>query len=78
MTTPTPITIPALNTIPVGTGAGFRMKRGASLRIVDILGHQSGDLMAFGDGDPSQPLSSGRTFDYLNRVYVRPSLWVMS
>jgi len=61
----------SLNIIQAGCGAGFRMKRGARLRIVDICGLQSGDLVAFCDGDSSEALSNGRTFDYLSRLYVR-------
>ena len=61
----------ALNIIDVGCGVGFRMKRGAQLRIVDVYGEQSGDLVAFRDGDAAEALSNGRTFDYLSRVYVR-------
>jgi uncharacterized protein YcgI (DUF1989 family) len=61
----------SLSMIEVGCGAGFRLKRGARLRIVDVHGQQSGDLMAFADGDASEALSNGRTFDYLSRLYVR-------
>jgi uncharacterized protein YcgI (DUF1989 family) len=61
----------SLSIIQVGCGAGFRMKRGQRLRIVDFCGQQSGDLVAFCDGDSSEALSNGRTFDYLSRLYVR-------
>jgi uncharacterized protein YcgI (DUF1989 family) len=61
----------SLNIIDVGCGVGFRMGRGAQLRIVDVYGEQSGDLMAFSAGDAAEALSNGRTFDYLSRVYVR-------
>jgi uncharacterized protein len=61
----------SLSIIEVGCGAGFRMKRGACLHIIDLYGQQSGDLIAFSDGDSSEPLSNGRTFDYLTRLYVR-------
>src|SRR5689334_14159594 len=60
----------SLSIINVGCGAGFRMKRGASLRIVDFCGQQSCDLVAFCDVDASEALSNGRTFDYLSRLYV--------
>ena len=61
----------SLSIIQVGCGAGFRMKRGERLRIVDFCGQQSGDLVAFCDGDSSEALSNGRTFDYLSRLYMR-------
>jgi uncharacterized protein len=61
----------SLSIIQIGCGVGFRMQRGARLRVVDICGQQSGDLVAFCDGDSSEALSNGRTFDYLSRLYLR-------
>jgi uncharacterized protein len=61
----------SLSIIQVGCGVGFRMQRGGHLRIVDICGQQSGDLVAFCDNDSSEALSNGHTFDYLSRLYVR-------
>src|SRR5262245_2364896 len=61
----------SLSVIQAGCGDGFRMRRGARLRIVDFCGRQSGDMVAFCDGDSSEALSNGRTFDYLSRLYVR-------
>jgi uncharacterized protein len=55
--------------IPAGTGVGFRMERGALLKILDPEGGQSGDLAAF-SSDGSERLSSGRTFDYGGKIYV--------
>ena len=49
--------------VSAGGGAGLRLKRGEQLRIVDIEGGQTGDLVAFST-DGKQRLSSGRTFDY--------------
>jgi uncharacterized protein len=55
--------------IPAGTGVGFRIERGALLKIIDPEGGQSGDLVAF-SVDGSERLSSGRTFDYGGKIYV--------
>jgi uncharacterized protein YcgI (DUF1989 family) len=55
--------------IAAGTGIGFRIERGALLKIIDPLGGQSGDLAAFSI-DGSERLSSGRTFDYCGKIYV--------
>jgi hypothetical protein len=55
--------------VSAGGGAGLRLKRGEQLRIVDIEGGQTGDLVAFST-DGKQRLSSGRTFDYGGKIYV--------
>jgi uncharacterized protein YcgI (DUF1989 family) len=55
--------------VPAGGGAGLRLKRGQELRIIDIEGGQTGDLVAFSI-DGKQRLSSGRTFDYAGKIYV--------
>jgi uncharacterized protein YcgI (DUF1989 family) len=49
--------------IPPQTGVAFEMKKGEVLRVVDIMGEQVSDLIAF---DPAgiETLSSGRTIDY--------------
>jgi len=57
-----------LITIPARGSAGFVMERGQRLRIVDIEGGQSGDLLAYRRGDAAEPLSNGRTFDYLGKI----------
>jgi len=50
-------------TIDAGSGASFSLKAKQTLRIIDPMGGQSGDLMAYGDGDITEWLSSGRSFD---------------
>ena len=62
--------------VPAGGGAGLRLARGQSLRIVDPEGGQSGDLMAF-SADGRERLSNGRTFDYGGKVYLSTgdALW---
>ena len=55
--------------IAAGSGVGFRIPRGALLKIIDPEGGQSGDLAAF-SADGSERLSSGRTFDYGGKIYV--------
>ena len=55
--------------IPAGGCAGFRLKQGECVRIIDPAGGQSGDLAAFST-DGSQRLSNGRTFDYGGKVFV--------
>jgi uncharacterized protein YcgI (DUF1989 family) len=52
------------------TGTAFELARGESLRVIDPLGEQVADLIAFARADPREWLSSGRTFDYNNTIYV--------
>ena len=53
--------------ISPGSGVGLRLARGEHLRIIDIEGGQTGDLMAF---SPSglERLSNGRSFDYNGKI----------
>ncbi|RYZ66532.1 MAG: urea carboxylase-associated family protein [Proteobacteria bacterium] len=52
------------------SGAGFEMKRGQILRIVDPEGEQVSDLFAFAAGDARCYLSSGRSLDYAGKLYL--------
>lgn len=55
--------------IAAGGGVGLRLNRGEQLRIIDLEGGQTGDLVAF-SADGRHRLSSGRTFDYGGKIYV--------
>ncbi|PNY80929.1 DUF1989 domain-containing protein [Deinococcus koreensis] len=55
---------PPVYRIPKQSGAGFTLKRGEVLAVIDPQGEQVSDLMAFAADTPSEWLSSGRTFDY--------------
>jgi uncharacterized protein len=52
------------------TGTAFEMAQGQSLRVIDIEGEQVADLMAFAREDKSEWLSSGRSIDYANSIYL--------
>ena len=52
------------------TGAGFTIKKGQLLKITDPQGEQVSDLTAFALEDKSEWLSSGRTIDYANTIYL--------
>ena len=52
------------------TGTAFIMVRGQLLRIIDPRGEQVSDLTSFALGEPAEWLSSGRTIDYANTIYV--------
>ena len=52
------------------TGTGLIVLRGQLLRIVDPTGEQVSDLISFAKDDPREWLSSGRTIDYANTIYL--------
>ncbi|HWU98273.1 MAG TPA: urea carboxylase-associated family protein [Oxalicibacterium sp.] len=52
------------------SGTAFKLKRGQRLRVIDPLGEQVSDLIAFAEHDLEEWLSSGRTIDYANTIYV--------
>lgn len=52
------------------SGTAFELRRGQSLRVVDLEGEQVADLTAFAQKDRQEWLSSGRSIDYANRIYL--------
>ena len=50
-------------------GRAFVMSRGDYLRVIDPLGEQVADFVAFARADQREWLSSGRTLDYNNTIY---------
>ncbi|MEO8563796.1 MAG: urea carboxylase-associated family protein [bacterium] len=52
------------------TGTGFVIRHGDLLRITDPLGEQVSDLTSFSRDDPREWLSSGRSIDYANTIYL--------
>ncbi|MBK1665839.1 urea carboxylase-associated protein [Rhodospirillum rubrum] len=56
--------------IPPRSGTAFRLAKGESLRVIDPEGEQVADLLAFNAEDVAEALSNGRTFDYLERIYL--------
>jgi len=52
------------------TGAAVEVRRGELLKIIDPLGEQVSDLISFASADRTEWLSSGRTIDYANTIYV--------
>jgi uncharacterized protein YcgI (DUF1989 family) len=56
--------------IPPQSGTAFTLPAGAVLRVIDPLGEQVSDLIAFAADDSAEWLSSGRTLDYNNTIYL--------
>jgi hypothetical protein len=52
------------------TGTAFELKAGQLLRVIDLEGEQVSDLTAFARADTSEWLSSGRSMDYANSIYL--------
>lgn len=52
------------------TGTAFALTKGQLLRVIDLEGEQVADLIAFNASDKAEWLSSGRSIDYANRIYV--------
>lgn len=52
------------------TGTAFEMGRGDRLRVIDPVGQQVADCVAFARADPREWMSSGRTFDYNSTIYL--------
>ena len=61
---------PGVHRLAPQTGTGFRLLRGERLRVTDPLGEQVSDLTAFAADDPREWLSSGRSIDYANTIYL--------
>jgi uncharacterized protein YcgI (DUF1989 family) len=59
-----------MNQLAPQTGTAFEMRAGQQLRVIDIQGEQVADLIAFNRSDKSEWLSSGRSIDYANRIYL--------
>ena len=52
------------------TGCAVEVRRGELLKIIDPRGEQVSDLTSFAMADRAEWLSSGRTIDYANTIYV--------
>ena len=51
-------------------GVAFELMRGQLLRVIDPMGEQVSDLVAFARSDRAEWLSSGRTLDYNSTIYL--------
>lgn len=52
------------------TGIAFKLRAGQLLRVIDLEGEQVADFIAFSAQDKAEWLSSGRSIDYANRIYL--------
>ena len=56
--------------IPERSGTAFRLAAGERLTVIDPCGEQVADLLAFNAVDMDEVLSSGRTLDYAEKIYL--------
>lgn len=56
--------------IPPRSGTAFLLKKGQRLSVIDPKGVQVSDLLAYNSVDKRESLSNGRTFDYLDHIYL--------
>ncbi len=54
--------------IPVRSGVAFVLRRGETLTVIDPIGMQVADLLAFNADDVAEVISSGRTLDYAETI----------
>ena len=52
------------------SGVAFELRAGQRLRVIDPEGEQVADFIAFNAADKKEWLSSGRSIDYANRIYL--------
>lgn len=52
------------------TGTALELSAGQSLKVIDLEGEQVADFVAFNRADPAEWLSSGRSIDYANTIYL--------
>lgn len=59
-----------LHEIAPRSGVAFTMRRGQRLTVIDPRGEQVSDLLAYAADDTDEVISSGRTLDYLSRIFL--------
>ncbi|MEG3174940.1 urea carboxylase-associated family protein [Sphingomonas sp. RB3P16] len=56
--------------IPERSGTAFRLAKGETLTVIDPRGRQVADLLAFNAEDLDEVISSGRTLDYAETIFL--------
>ena len=63
-------TLKDLISLPPQSGIAFELKKGQSLEVLDPEGQQVADLYCFSKDNPKEALSSGRTIDYNDTLFM--------
>jgi uncharacterized protein YcgI (DUF1989 family) len=58
------------NIIPPQSGVAFVLQKGERLKVSDIEGEQVSDFICYNQHDKSEYLSSGRTIDYADTIFL--------
>ncbi|MEO8365479.1 MAG: urea carboxylase-associated family protein [Pseudoxanthomonas sp.] len=56
--------------IPPRSGVAFPLLSGQRLKVIDPLGEQVADLLAYRSDDTDEVISSGRSIDYAGKIYL--------
>ena len=59
-----------LHEIAPRTGVAFALGKGQRLTVIDPLGEQVADLLAYNRTDVGEVISSGRTLDYASKIFL--------
>src|SRR3990170_1489043 len=59
-----------LTIIPPRSGTAFILRKGERLKVVDIEGEQVSDFICYNLEDRAEYLSSGRTIDYAETIFL--------
>jgi uncharacterized protein YcgI (DUF1989 family) len=59
-----------IQVIPPQSGTAFLLKKDQRLRVIDPKGGQVSDMVLFNAGDPAEKLSSGKTLDFEESLYI--------
>jgi uncharacterized protein len=59
-----------IHEIPPRSGTAFKLSAGQRLKVIDPLGEQVSDLIAISGDDTGEIISSGRTIDYLSKIFL--------
>lgn len=59
-----------MNIIPPRSGESFILRKGQRLKVIDIQGEQVSDFLCFNLHDKSEYVSSGRTIDYAETIFL--------
>ena len=59
-----------INIIAPRSGTAFTLKKGQRLKIIDIKGEQVADFICYNEEDKAEYLSSGRTMDYAETIFL--------
>jgi uncharacterized protein YcgI (DUF1989 family) len=58
------------NIVPPRSGTAFILKKGQRLKITDLQGEQVADFICYNQSDVKEYLSSGRTIDYAETIFL--------